>query len=109
LAAGRQNRLWNVVEQLYLLQGAENSGWITTAVIRAAARDAGATPAAIIASSSSPAVDASLRQAAEEANADGVNGTPTFLVGRPPGLPQQLSLSALDPASFTAALDAALQ
>jgi protein-disulfide isomerase len=108
-AAGRQNKLWNLVEQLYLRQGAENSGWITTAVIRAAARDGGADPAAILASSSSRAVDAALRESAAEANADGVDGTPTFLVERPPGLPQQLSLSALDPASFTAALDAALQ
>lgn len=108
-AAGRQDKLWKMVDEIYRLQGAENSGWITDSVIRAAARASGADATAILASSSSAAVDAALAQAASEATADGVRGTPTFIVQRPPGLPQQLSVAALDPASFTAALDAALQ
>lgn len=29
LAAGRQNRLWDVLEALYHRQGTENSGWVT--------------------------------------------------------------------------------
>ena len=31
-AAGRQDRLWQVVEQLYARQGTENSGWVTKAL-----------------------------------------------------------------------------
>ena len=47
-AAGQQNKLWNMAEALYERQGAENSGWITHAVIRSAAREARATPAKAI-------------------------------------------------------------
>jgi protein-disulfide isomerase len=108
-AAGRQNKLWNLVDALYVRQGAENSGWITDEVIRSAAKEAGADASAILAASSSPAVIAQLRQAAHEAVAAGVRGTPTFLVERPPNSPQQLSLTGLDPATFTAALDSALE
>jgi protein-disulfide isomerase len=108
-AAGRQNKLWNLVDALYVRQGAENSGWITDAVIRSAAKEAGADASAVLAASSSAAVTAQLRRAAHEAVAAGVRGTPTFVVDRPPNAPQQLSLTGLDPATFTAALDAALQ
>jgi protein-disulfide isomerase len=108
-AAATQNKLWTLVDELYQRQGQENSGWITPAVLRAAARAGGANADAILAGSSSPGVDAALREAAKEATVDGLRGTPTFVVERPPGLPQQLSVPALDPASFTAALDAALQ
>ncbi len=108
-AARGQNKLWQMVDGLYARQGEENSGWITPAVITAAARAGGANPKAILAAANSPAVTTALKQAASEATADGVAGTPTFVIQRPPGLPQQLSVPALDPASFTAALDAALQ
>jgi protein-disulfide isomerase len=108
-AARGQNKLWQMVDELYARQGEENSGWITPAVITAAARAGGAKPKPIFAAANSPAVTAALKQAANEATADHVAGTPTFVIERPPGLPQQLSVPALDPASFTAALDAALQ
>jgi protein-disulfide isomerase len=108
-AAGSQNKLWTMVDELYQRQGGENSGWITPAVIRTAARASGANGAAILAASSSAGVTAALSQAAVESNSDGVRGTPTFVIERPPGLPQQLSVAALDPTSFTTALDAALQ
>jgi protein-disulfide isomerase len=108
-AAGEQNKLWSMVEELYRRQGEENSGWITPAVIRSSAVAIGADPDKLVAAAKSPAVTAKLLAAAKEANASAVQGTPTFLVSRPPGLPQQLSLTGLDPATFTAALDAALQ
>jgi protein-disulfide isomerase len=108
-AAGRQNKLWTLAEQLYLHQGAENSGWITPAAIRAAATAAGANGSAILAASGSSAVTAALKQAETGATAINLQGTPTFVIERPPGLPQQLSVPALDPASFISSLDAALQ
>ena len=107
-AAGRQNKLWTMVDELYRLQGAENSGWITGSVVREAARAGGADGTAILAASSSAAVTASLQQAAKQATAYAVPGTPAFVVERPLARPHQLSVPALDPASFTAALDAAL-
>ena len=108
-AAGLQNRAWNMSEALYARQGAENSGWITTDVIRAAAKDAGANPDKVIAQMSSKAVDKLLILAATEANETHVNGTPTFIILRPLAAPQQLSVSSLDPVTFTAALSAALK
>jgi protein-disulfide isomerase len=108
-AAGKQNKLWNFTEALYRVQGGENSGWITDAVVRDAARAAGADPAAILAASSSPSVTAALRQAAKEAAADRVPGTPTFFLQQPPALPKMVQVTGLDPAAFEAGLSQALQ
>jgi protein-disulfide isomerase len=108
-AAAAQNKLWTLVEELYLRQGGENSGWITPSVIRAAAVAGGANGAAIIAASHSAAVTNALKKAEQDATAINLQGTPTFVIERPPALPQQLSVPALDPASFISSLDAALQ
>ena len=107
-AAGLQNKLWNVAEALYRQQGSENSGWITNPVIEAAASAAGANGKAILAASGSATVTAGLRIAAQEAQAAGIGGTPTFVLEHPPGLPQALQLSALDAGTFEAALEQAL-
>lgn len=107
-AAGQQNRLWNMVDALYARQGEENSGWITDAVIRSAAKDAGADPDAILNASSSAAVTAQLQRSAREASQARVQGTPTFVVQRPLASPQQLQLSGLDFGAFSSALDAVL-
>jgi protein-disulfide isomerase len=108
-AAAGQNKLWNLVDALYAHQGAENSGWITNSVILAAAQEAGANGKAIAANMGSPAVDAALTTAETDAKADQVQGTPTFVLERPPARSQQLSVTGLDPASFIPALSAALQ
>jgi protein-disulfide isomerase len=108
-AAGQQNKLWTLSEQLYLHQGAENSGWITKSAIRTAASAAGANGNAILAASGSIGVTAALKQSETAATAINLQGTPTFVIERPPGLPKQLSVPALDPSSFIPALDAALQ
>ncbi|MFL5964216.1 MAG: DsbA family protein [Gaiellaceae bacterium] len=108
-AAGEQNKLWNLADALYARQGVENSGWITSAVILAAAREAGANGNAIIKQMGSTAVTADLSQAAKQATADQLGGTPTFIVERPPAVAHQLAVPGLDPASFVPALTAALQ
>ncbi len=108
-AAGAQDKLWNLATAVYARQGAENSGWITRNVLLAAAADAGADGPAILARMGSAAVTAQLRQAGQQATTDQVRGTPTFVLERPPGLPQQLTISGLDPTSFVSALSAALQ
>jgi protein-disulfide isomerase len=108
-AAGKQNKLWNLTEALYRVQGAENSGWITDAVIRKAAKAAGADPDAVLAAASSVSVTAALRQASEEAASLRVPGTPTFYLQKPPGLPQQVQVTGLDPATFESELSQALK
>jgi protein-disulfide isomerase len=108
-AAAEQNKGWSFADALYAHQGVENSGWITSKVILAAARESGADGSAILAAMGSPAVKAALVKAQKEATADQLHGTPTFIVVRPPALPQQLTVTGLDPASFMPSLAAALQ
>jgi predicted DsbA family dithiol-disulfide isomerase len=87
----------------------ENSGWITNGVILAAAKEAGANGQAILTGMGSKAVNAALITAQKQATADQVQGTPTFIIERPPARSQQLTVTGLDPASFVASLSAALQ
>lgn len=108
-ATAAQNRLWNMVEALYRRQGAENSGWVTDAVLREAAVAAGVDADRMVAARTSPTVTRALTRAGIEANVNGVQGTPTFVVVHPPARPQQLQLTSLEPAPFSAALAAALQ
>jgi protein-disulfide isomerase len=108
-AAAKQNKLWNMVDALYARQGAENSGWITNSVILAAAKDAGANGQAILAGMGASSVNATLKTWQKQAMADQLQGTPTFVIERPPALSHQLPVQGLDPATFVAALSAALQ
>jgi protein-disulfide isomerase len=108
-AAAQQNKLWTFADALYAHQGAENSGWITDAVILQAAKEAGANGQAILATMGSAAVDADLAKAQAQAKADQLQGTPTFVVQRPPAKAQQLQVPGLDPASFVPSLAAALR
>jgi protein-disulfide isomerase len=108
-AAGKQNKLWNLADALYAHQGTENSGWITNGVILAAAKEAGANGRSIVAGMGASSVDAELVKAQQQAKADQLQGTPTFIIQRPPAVPHPLAVPGLDPASFVAALSAALQ
>jgi len=109
-AAGKQNKLWSLADALYAHQGVENSGWITNAVILAAAKEVGADDQSILAGMGAPAVGADLVKAQKQATADQLQGTPTFIIQRPPpAMAQQLAVTSLDPASFVASLSAAIQ
>jgi protein-disulfide isomerase len=108
-AAGLQDKLWEMADALYRVQGDENSGWITDDVIRDAASAAGADPDAVLEHMSDESVTTQLRRAGTQAIAEGVQGTPTFVLRRALAPPQQLQLTALDAASFEAALESALQ
>jgi protein-disulfide isomerase len=109
-AAEKQNKLWNLADALYEHQGVENSGWITNRVILAAATEVGANGQAILTGMGSAAVDADLVLAQTQAKADKLQGTPTFIIERPPpALAQGLTVTGLDPASFVGSLSAALQ
>jgi protein-disulfide isomerase len=108
-AAGEQNKLWNMVEALYRIQGQENSGWITTGAIRDAAASADANATQILARYKTKAVVAQLNEAEQEATTAKVAGTPTFVIQKQLGTPKQLDVTGLEPAQFTPELDAALQ
>jgi len=108
-AAGKQNKLWNLSEELYERQGEENSGWVTDDVLRSAATAVGVNAARMLADAKAPAITARLKQSEQAFEAAGSPGTPTFVVQRALAVPAQLQLAGLDPASFKAALDPALQ
>jgi predicted DsbA family dithiol-disulfide isomerase len=108
-AAGEQNKLWNLAEELYTHQGEENSGWVTDAVLRSAATAVGANASKVLADAKAAAVSKRLAQAERDFQAAGAPGTPTFVVQRALSVPVELQLTGLDPDSFAAALNPALQ
>ena len=86
LAAGEQDRLWNVLDLLYLNQGAENSGWVTDDLIAAVGRSVpGLDGAQMQAGMSSQDVTDALQADADASAAAGITGTPSFELGRTGG------------------------
>ncbi|MDX6410797.1 MAG: hypothetical protein QOE91_313, partial [Gaiellaceae bacterium] len=110
LAAGEQNRLWNFTHLIYENQGAENSGWVTDGFIRSAAGGiAGVDVSHLVAAAQSTSVTDELASAQNHATTDGVNSTPSFLVGRTGGALTRLSVHSLDLAAFRPTLDRLLR
>ncbi len=82
-AAGRQGKLWHVVDLLYANQGGENSGWADDELMReVGAAVPGLSVERAFADSSSPTVDRQLASAHDLATRLGVRGTPTFAAAR---------------------------
>jgi protein-disulfide isomerase len=101
VAAGRQNRLWNVVEGLYSRQGAENSGWVSDAMLHEVAGHR-----AVV--GSAPWIDRELTKSAKAAQAAGVAGTPAFQVGPTGGPLELVEVSSLGPDGLRPAIESAL-
>ena len=106
--AGLQNRLWNMLDLLYKNQGAENSGWVTDDLLRAAGKAAGVDVGTMMAARQSTEVDNALKVSEQQATSAGVNQTPTFFAGPSGGQLQHLAISSLTPEPFRAQLDALL-
>jgi len=108
LAAGLQDRLWQLQEALYRNQGGENSGWVTEELVRElAAEFPELDREQLLADAQSEQVTAMMAEAAAQADAAEVPGTPTLAIQvgneEPYLLESGISLSAL-----SAALDQAL-
>jgi len=108
LAAGLQDRLWQLQEALYRNQGAENSGWVTDALVRGLAAEIPDLDVdRLLADAQSDQVTAMITETAMQADAAEVPGTPTLAIQvgneEPYLLESGISLSAL-----SAALDQAL-
>jgi protein-disulfide isomerase len=109
IAAGQQGKLWNFVHALYAEQGAENSGWVTDALLRKTAESIpGLDADKLLVDMNSAQVTNQIRANNQLATQYGVGGTPTFVLVRPPQQPTSVQGTSLDAASFTAALSAAL-
>jgi protein-disulfide isomerase len=109
LAAARQNRLFNFAQLLYYNQGPENGGWLSDQTVQdAAASIPGLDVPALLQARDSAAVRAQAKRYANEANADGVSGTPTLYVGKTGGKLHEVTPGVVPSvAQLSAALDAA--
>jgi len=109
LAAGLQNRLWQLQEALYRNQGGENSGWVTEELLRRlAAEIPGLDADRVLEDAQGEEVGALVAQASAQADEAEVRGTPTLAIQvgdeEPTTLEPGIGLSEL-----TAALDDALE
>ena len=106
VAAGRQNRLWNVLDLLFLGQGGENSGWVTDARLAAVARSVpGLDLARMRQDSGGKAVKAQIAEMAEWGRKAHVPGTPFFQAGGSLMSLQTVPLKSFDPHDFATQLD----
>jgi protein-disulfide isomerase len=110
LAAGRQNKLFDFTQLLYLKQGAENTGWLSDDVVKAAAASIpGLSVQELLDARGSSAVSDEAHALDAEASADAVHATPTILVSRSGTKPKVVQLaSPTDAKSVERAVDAAL-
>ncbi len=109
LAAGLQNRLWQLQEALYRNQGRENAGWVTDELLRELAGEIpGLDVGRLFADAESNEVASTAETGLTEAQAAGIPGTPTLFVKIGDAEPYVLQ-SPLDSASLSAALADALR
>ena len=108
LAAGRQQKAWQMLDLLYHNQHHENSGWLTQDALRTlGAGVPGLDTERMIADS--PSVTAQVDSAQRAATEAGINGTPSFQVGPTGGQLERVQIDSLDAAALRPALDAALR
>lgn len=109
LAAGRQDKLWDVVEGLYAGQGAENSGWVSEELIHGiAAGVPGLDQERFDADRGLETLGDDMAKAQRQAQAGGVTGTPSFELGPTGSPPKRLEVTSLASAEFASAIDAIL-
>ncbi len=108
LAAGRDDRLWDVVAGFYLRQGAENA-WVTDDLVDDVVAEAGLDADRLRDTRDESWVTAELRDAQSAADAAGVDGTPSFQLGRTGGALELVQLRSLGPEGITPAIDALLR
>ena len=108
LAAGREDRLWDVVAGFYARQGAENA-WVTEDLVDDVVAEAGLDAGRLRDARDEPWVTAGLRNAQTAADAAGVQGTPSFQLGRTGGTLELVKLRSLAPEGITPAIDALLR
>jgi protein-disulfide isomerase len=100
-AAGLQNHLWNVLDDVMANQGQENSGWLNAPLLeQIGASIPGFNVSAAIAAASSPAVTQELATDLQEGENRGIDGVPAILYGRRGGPLKFLEFTEYTPADF---------
>jgi protein-disulfide isomerase len=110
IAAGQQNKAFNLTQLFYLNQGPENSGWLSDQLITAAAASIpGMNVPQLLDNRDSTETKNAAASFDELAQRDKVQQTPTILVGKSGQTPQQVTLSSSsDVQSVANALDNAM-
>ena len=108
LAAGRQDKLWQLADALYANQGDENSGWVTDELVDGLARRLGIDVAQLHTDAQSEAVAGEIRALSAEAERLEVPGTPWFYVQIGDGAPYEVRPSSFAIEEFRGILDDAL-
>jgi protein-disulfide isomerase len=111
LAAGMENKMFNFAQLLYVNQGIENTGWLDDNMVKSAASSIpGLDVSLFLKQVSSSTVAEQVKTVNAQASADGLDRTPTILVGKTGTKPQAVTVtSASDPSPVAAAVDAALR
>ena len=109
LAAGNQNKLWDVVEAFYANQGVENTGWVTDEKIdEVLAQVPGLDADKVLADAKTAAITAEVDKLSQEGQDRKVQGTPWFFIGIGDKEPYEIQPTTLTPDAFRPALDDAL-
>ena len=102
--AAAQNKLWNVLELLFVNQGGENEGWVTQKLLTSVARSVPGLDLAKL-RRDAPRSGLLIASAASAAKAARVPGTPYLEVGRSLAKLQRLQLRSFDARDITVQLD----
>jgi protein-disulfide isomerase len=95
VAAGAENKQWDLLDELYRRQGYENSGWVSAELDTATAA-VGLDRQRLERVAWSDSTTRALAHADRAAQAAGVQGTPSFQVGRTGGPLQLVQADSLD-------------
>lgn len=111
LAAGEEDRLWHVVELLFRAQGAENSGWVSDELLEAIGSSVDRLDGGMLVSAAEgdETLDERIAASTAEADENGINSTPSFMLGRTGGELQKIEVSSLGPEGLREQIDALLR
>jgi Thioredoxin len=110
LAAGKQDKLWQVVEAFYAKQGKENSGWVTDDLVDEVLADVPDIDAEQVRTDAKGSeVQQQIVDMQNEAQAKSVQGTPWFFVKIGDAEPYEVQPRQLTPFEFYPILDNALE
>ena len=108
LAAGKQDRAWHFIDTFYREQGEEGTGYVTDRFLHGIASE---VPDLDLSQwnreRSDPQLAGEIAADARTAESAGLNGTPSFLVGRSAGA--TTTFASADAASLDAAIEALLK
>jgi protein-disulfide isomerase len=107
-AAAQQNKLWNFIDVLYYNQGEENAGYVTAGFLDSIYKGAGVDAAKAKPYAASAAALEPLASANTLANKEGVNSTPTVLVGKRGGALKKVEADPTDVSAYKSVIDGLL-